>query len=84
MKKTAMQLLIDKLSDKKDEHEFNTNYDDGVRRGLALAIEKATELLETERENLEEGVKFGLRQRHDVFQGQEHTDAEQYYKETYG
>jgi len=53
-------------------------------REIKKRIDQATELLETERDNIEEGVKFGFRQRHDVFKGQEDTDAEQYYKETYG
>ena len=50
MKKTQLQKLILKLIDKKDEHQFNTEYDDGVRRGLALAIVNAKELLKEEKE----------------------------------
>lgn len=30
--------LIEHLSNKMDEHQFNTDYDEGIRRGLALAI----------------------------------------------
>lgn len=50
MKATPLQQLILKLADKQDEHSFNTEYDDGVRRGLALAIVNARELLKEEKE----------------------------------
>ena len=49
---TTLEMLILKLIDKKDEYQFNTEYDDGVRRGLALAIVNARELLEKEKLDL--------------------------------
>jgi len=79
MKKTAMQLLIEQLEEQRKRVPV-----EAYKKGLEYAIQAAKSKLETERETIEESVKFGLRQRHDVFQGQEDTDAEQYYKETYG
>ncbi len=57
MKATPLQQLILKLADKQDEHSFNTEYDDGVRRGLALAIVNARELLKEEKIYTREEVK---------------------------
>ena len=75
--KTALQELIERLADKKDEHEYNTTFDDGIRRGLALAIVKATELLEKEREQIENAWLNG------VGAWDSEMEAEQYYNETF-
>ena len=71
MKKTAMQLLIEWIDGKAITHE-------SVRL-------KATELLETEREQIEEAYEKGCDNAHDW-----HSDprggnltAKQYYKDTY-
>jgi hypothetical protein len=76
MKATPLQQLILKLVDKQDEHSFNTEYDDGVRRGLALAIVNARELLEKEKEVIVEACDHNK-----GVNGW--SDGLEYYKETY-
>jgi hypothetical protein len=76
MKNTPLQKLILKLADKKDEHEFNTEYDDGVRRGLALAIVNARELLEEEKQVIVDACDHNK-----GVNGW--SDGLEYYKETY-
>jgi len=81
MKNTPLQKLILKLADKKDEHEFNTEYDDGVRRGLALAIVNARELLEEEKDMVIHAYYCGDMEYDKV--ALPSTRAEEYYNETY-
>ena len=76
MKATPLQQLILKLVDKQDEHSFNTEYDDGVRRGLALAIVNARELLQKEKEVIVEACDHNK-----GVNGW--SDGLEYYKETY-
>lgn len=80
MKKTAVQLLIEKLESMKLAHPNNSFFDKGIHEGLRCAIREATELLETEREQIEEDYRKG---KYDDFIG-EPVSKEQYYKETYG
>ena len=81
MKATPLQQLILKLADKQDEHSFNTEYDDGVRRGLALAIVNARELLKEEKEVIVDAYFCGDMDYDKVALPE--TRAEEYYKETY-
>ena len=81
MKATPLQQLILKLVDKQDEHSFNTEYDDGVRRGLALAIVNARELLKEEKEVIVDAYCCGDMDYDKVALPE--TRAEEYYKETY-
>ena len=81
MKATPLQQLILKLADKQDEHSFNTEYDDGVRRGLALAIVNARELLKEEKEVIVDAYCCGDMDYDKVALPE--TRAEEYYKETY-
>ena len=81
MKATPLQQLILKLVDKQDEHSFNTEYDDGVRRGLALAIVNARELLKEEKEVIVDAYFCGDMDYDKVALPE--TRAEEYYKETY-
>ena len=76
MKATPLQQLILKLADKQDEHQFNTEYDDGVRRGLALAIVNARELLPDEKEMIVDACDHNK-----GVNGW--SDGLEYYKETY-
>ena len=76
MKATPLQQLILKLADKQDEHSFNTEYDDGVRRGLALAIVNARELLKEEKEVIVDACDHNK-----GVNGW--SDGLEYYKETY-
>ena len=62
MKKTAMQLLIEFMHGAYSVHDIH---------------KKATELLETEREQIEEAANFGITRLHIM------EDAEQYYKDMY-
>lgn len=81
MKNTPLQKLILKLADKQDEHSFNTEYDDGVRRGLALAIVNARELLEEEKQMVIDSWIDGEGRFFDA--GTEIIEAEKYFNETY-
>ena len=69
MKKTAMQLLIE------DVKRMEQGLD--VEELSAYVYKRATELLETEREQIEEAANFGITGLHIM------ENAEQYYKETY-
>ena len=77
MKATPLQQLILKLIDKKDEYP----YDDGVRRGLALAIVNARELLKEEKQVIVDAYYWGDVEYDKV--ALHSTRAEEYYKETY-
>ena len=70
MRTTALQELID------DVHRWGEGLD--YEELYQRTIRRATELLETEREQIEEAANFGVTQLHIM------EDAEQYYKETYG
>lgn len=83
MKKTAMQELSEQLADKKDEHQFNTEYDNGVRRGLAIAIVKATQLLEKERLQIEVAHANGIHDAAMCIDGETLKTPKQYFNETY-
>ena len=76
MKATPLQQLILKLADKQDEHSFNTEYYDGVRRGLALAIVNARKLLKEEKEAIVDACDHNK-----GVNGW--SDGLEYYKETY-
>ena len=81
MKATPLQQLILKLADKQDEHQFNTEYDDGVRRGLALAIVNARELLKEEKEVIVDAYCCGDMDYDKVALPE--TRAEEYFNKTY-
>jgi hypothetical protein len=85
MKNTPLQNLILKLVDKKDEHQFNLDgrieYDDGVRRGLALAIVNARELLKEEKQVIVDAYYCGDMEYDKV--ALPSTRAEKYFNETY-
>ena len=85
MKATPLQQLILKLVDKQDEHSFNTEYNDGVRRGLALAIVNARELLKEEKEVIVDAYEKGSDNGHDWYSNPSggNLSAEVYFKETY-
>lgn len=85
MKATPLQQLILKLADKQDEHSFNTEYNDGVRRGLALAIVNARELLKEEKEVIVDAYEKGSDNRINRYSNPRggNLSAEEYYKETY-
>ena len=68
--KTAMQTLIEWGDKMMLEHPMKT-------LSFAEAIDKAVELLEMEREQIEEAYKADLPHVNDL-------DAEKYFKETYG
>lgn len=77
-KQTALQQLIEQLEEQ---------YKSTPVFGIQYAIRKATELLETEREQIEDaytdGVDFRNEMEVESYSGCD-SDAEQYYKETYG
>ena len=83
MKATPLQQLILKLADKQDEHSFNTEYDDGVRRGLALAIVNARELLEKEKEAIVDAFTDGKNSMISSNSKVAFRTSDEYYKETY-
>jgi len=90
MKKTAMQLLIEQWNKELQQplgviEDYRTYHINDIRRATREVVEirkrinQATELLETERENIEEAHYEGGYNTN----GSVH-EAQQYYKETYG
>jgi hypothetical protein len=77
MKKTAMQLLIDKLL-----WVMATQSNKEVIHGINIAIGHAENALETEREQIEEANIAGM-EFIPVDTNRYKEDAEQYYKDTY-
>jgi len=87
MKKTALQLLIEEWNKELQKplgvlQDHRAYHVDDVKRAarevreIKKRIDQATELLETERENLEEAYKAD--------RDNADSAARQYYKETYG
>jgi hypothetical protein len=75
MKKTALQQLIDRLNSLKEDctDEFGNVHSQAIVV-YGVAIDQATELLETEREQIEEAYDAGFGK---------FNSSEQYYKDTY-
>ncbi len=77
--KTAVQILIEQLEEIKKE--FNTKWDGDplARRGIVIAINEATNLLEKEKEQIKRAFKFGVADAYNFIE----EEAEQYYNQTY-
>ena len=79
MKKTALTQLIDEIKGMKS---LLNNQESRVAECMTVITDRATELLETEREQIEEAVEYGFLDALKPISNQDKT-FQQYYKDTY-
>jgi hypothetical protein len=77
--KTALQLLIQSLEEVKKELNTKWDGDPLARRGIVIAINEATNLLEKEKEQIIEAYLTGA----DYTTYEDIKEAEEYYNQTY-
>lgn len=93
-KKTVLQLLIDQLNKELQQplgvmEDHRAYHSKGVDRAIKeikeinKRIDQATELLETEREQIEDSHANGIHDAAECAAGREFRTSGQYYKDTY-